>query len=328
MYKKIYSNPDIYSIYVPLPKNPLKNINCYVVCDNDKSLIIDTGFNLKECYNALTEGLKEIGVDSKKSDLFLTHLHSDHIGLAPFIINGGKIYMSKIDYSYITTDADIHTWEVLERKFMSEGFPPELINELHKKTENSSKYAPDKPFVAISVNDGDKIHVGNYSLNCVLTPGHTPGHMCLYIEKEKILFLGDHVLFDITPNITFWSGVKNSLRDYLESLDKIKKFDVELPLPAHRHVHMNFYDRIDEIKLHHKKRLDECFNIIKLNPSLSAYDITGRMKWSIRCDSWESFPVYQKWFAVGEAIAHMDYLRLSGKIYRKLDSGIYKYYAF
>ena len=328
MYKKIYSNPDIYSIYVPLSKSPLKNVNCYVIKTDSENLIIDTGFNLKECYRAITDGLNEIGVEIEKSRMFLTHLHTDHIGLAPHIMKGGIIYMSKIDYTYITDDAEIHSWNVLDRKFISEGFPMELIKNIHTKKDSSDKYAPDMPFRAAILNDGDKIHIGPYELTCVLTPGHTPGHMCLYMEKEEIMFLGDHVLFDITPNITFWAGVKNSLKDYIESLDKIKNFKVKIPLPAHRQVDKDFYDRVDEIKKHHFKRLDECFGIIKQNPGLTAYNITGLMKWSIRCNSWLDFPTTQKWFAVGEAIAHMDYLRAINKIYRRFENGIYHYYAF
>ena len=55
MTEQIYKNPDIYKIYVPLPNNPLKNLNCYVIKTKDKNLIIDTGFNIEECYNALKE---------------------------------------------------------------------------------------------------------------------------------------------------------------------------------------------------------------------------------------------------------------------------------
>ncbi len=67
MYEKIYSNPDIYKIYVPLPNNPLKNLNSYVVKTENKNLIIDTGFNMPECYEALTEGLKELEIDIEKA---------------------------------------------------------------------------------------------------------------------------------------------------------------------------------------------------------------------------------------------------------------------
>ena len=128
MYEKVYSNPDIYNIYVPLPNNPLKNLNCYVVKTPEKNLIIDTGFNLKECYDALSTGLKELDIDISKSEMFLTHMHSDHTGLAPFIMNSDSvIYISKIDYELLNSDSAEFSWDALYRKFMSEGFPKEAI---------------------------------------------------------------------------------------------------------------------------------------------------------------------------------------------------------
>ena len=328
MYEKIYSNPDIYKIYVPLPNNPLKNLNSYVVKTENKNLIIDTGFNMPECYEALTEGLKELEIDIEKSEMFLTHMHSDHIGLAPFVMNANSvIYMSKIDYDRLHNDSPEYSWDALYRKFISEGFPKEAIEQLHKSNP-AEAYAPEKSFSAVTLKDGDKIKIGNYEFTAILTPGHTPGHMCLYLEEEKLMFLGDHVLFDITPNITFWTGIRDSLKDYIDSLNKIKKFDVETALPAHRKNEMDFYIRIDQIIKHHHERLAECLHIIKNNPGLHAYDIAGFMKWSMRGKNWAEFPIHQKWFAVGETIAHTDYLRCQNKIYRKLENGIYKYYAF
>jgi len=43
------------------------------------------------------------------------------------------------------------------------------------------------------VKDGDIISLGGVDLEVVHTPGHNPGHMCLYIRKSRILFSGDHV---------------------------------------------------------------------------------------------------------------------------------------
>lgn len=48
------------------------------------------------------------------------------------------------------------------------------------------------------------------------------------------MLLGDHVLFDITPNITDWWDVPDSLGNYLRSLDKLEAYPVTLPLPGHR----------------------------------------------------------------------------------------------
>ena len=72
MTEQIYNNPDIFKIYIPLPDNPLKNLNCYVLKTPNENLIIDTGFNREECLSAFMEGLEEIGVDLKNSSFFNT----------------------------------------------------------------------------------------------------------------------------------------------------------------------------------------------------------------------------------------------------------------
>ena len=60
---------NLYRIEVPLPKNPLRSINSYVIKDPDRNLIIDTGMNREECLNVLEAGLKSLGVDHV--DIFL-----------------------------------------------------------------------------------------------------------------------------------------------------------------------------------------------------------------------------------------------------------------
>ena len=70
MYEKVYSNPDVYKIFVPLPDNPLQNLNCFVVKCGKENLIIDTGFNRPECEQAIMEGLKELDVDINTSVLY------------------------------------------------------------------------------------------------------------------------------------------------------------------------------------------------------------------------------------------------------------------
>ena len=78
MVKEVYEN--IYQIPIGLPKNPLKELNAYLIKGRDKSLLIDTGFNREECKKDLMEGIREIGVDLKDLDVFITHLHADHSG--------------------------------------------------------------------------------------------------------------------------------------------------------------------------------------------------------------------------------------------------------
>ena len=132
------------------------------------------------------------------------------------------------------------------------------------------------------------------------------------------MILGDHVLFDITPNITDWDGVEDSLGDYLKSLDKIYPYEVSIPLPSHREAG-DMKQRILALKAHHERRLAECLQIVKalqsepgVRPCL--YEITGRMHWKIRSKGWDDFPAAQRWFALGECLAHLDHLKAEGKV--------------
>lgn len=317
MYTKIYDKPEIYQIYVPLPNNPLKNLNCYVVKTDQGNLVIDTGFNQIECLEALKAGLDELQIDMDYSVLYLTHFHADHSGLTCSIATDKtKVYMHRLDYAFLTRYLNGDQWEWNEAKFLREGFAREEIY-LLREMNQARVWAPDYLFDAEAIDDGYTFKIGEYEFECIFTPGHTPGHSCLYFKSEKIMFLGDHVLFDITPNITMWRDVENSLADYLESLERIKTYDMKLALPAHRKNEMDVYERIEQIKEHHKTRLQETLDIVKAEEGLTATEIGSRLKWSMRGKRWDEFPVQQKWFAVGETISHLDFLRLEGKIIRE-----------
>lgn len=325
MIKKVYTNPDIFSIDVPLPDNPLKNLNCYIIRANDETLIIDTGFSRPECLEAMQNGLRELNVEWDKTSLFLTHLHADHVGLATILTKDKNcpIYMGKIDYDYFVRGYDGNYWIDTEESYEKQGLPHECTEAL-RNTNPARSFAPSGTFDAITMEDGDKITIGEFEFTTILVKGHTPGQMCLYLESEELMFTADHILFDITPNITSWLGIKDSLGDYIESLYSIRKFKVKTALPAHRKNEKNMYERIDEILAHHKIRLQEAYDIIQEEPNLNAYEIAARMKWSMRGKSWEEFPLTQRWFAVGETISHLDYLLLRGFIKRK-DCEIFTY---
>ncbi len=103
----------------------------------------------------------------------------------------------------------------------------------------------------------------------------------------------------------------NPLKEYLESLDKVYQLDIELVLPGHREIFRNPKERIQELKDHHQKRLDEIIAILKKG-EMNAFQVASRMTWDIVYDSWDLFPVSQKWFATGEAISHLKYLEENG----------------
>lgn len=328
MLELLYKKPEIYRMLIPLPENPLKTLNSYLIKSENRNLLIDTGFNRPECHEALIENLKELNVDMEKTDIFLTHLHSDHTGLINKIAHkNSKAYIGKIDYEYMFENLEGFNWEESEKRFASEGFPYEIIERL-RDTNQAKIFAPDGMFESILVEDGYKFNVDKLEFTVILTSGHTPGHTCLYLEKEKLLFSGDHILFDITPNITSWLRVKDSLRNYIESLEKIKKLEITKTFPGHRATSDDVYSRIDEIIEHHKSRLTDTLEVIKeksAKEGLTAYEIASFMKWNMRGKSWTEFPDNQKWFAVGETLSHLDYLFNENKIEKFKDNDMYKY---
>ncbi len=328
MIEKLFENPEIYRIYVPLPENPLRTLNSYVIKTKQKNLVIDTGFNRIECYEALKAGLEELDVELENTDFFITHLHGDHSGLVNKIASPkSKIYMSSIDYKYLKGDIANVSWPKIEALYKEEGFPLEIIEEL-KGNNQAQEFMPEELFAVETIEDGHIIELEDLNFKCILTPGHTPGHMCLYLESHKLFFSADHVLFDITPNITSWYGIKDSLRDYIESLRKIENLDIMLTFPGHRAIGDNIKLRITEIIEHHEERLEEVISIISKNDyPMNAYEIAQNMQWNLRGQSWNEFPINQKWFAMGEALAHLDYLVNDGQISKKMDdkNTIYKY---
>lgn len=321
--------PGIYRIPVPLTGNPLRELNSYVVTANHKggkNLLIDTGFRRPECKQAILEGLKLLGISMEHTDILLTHLHADHSGNAPELICGeNRIWMSAVDREFLLgsrkEDGNHYQHRAQAELLRRHGIPEELIGEMLGCAPSKTMAAnltQQKEQAYMPLQDGETILAGDYTLRAILTPGHTPGQMCFEVLGTGAMLLGDHVLFDITPNIANWIGVKDSLGDYLSSLDKIDCCNVTIPLPGHRKPG-DFHQRVAQLKAHHAARLEECRKIVAELGRAELYQIAGNMTWRIRAASWDTFPAAQRWFALGECIAHLDHLVLEGRLERLED---------
>ena len=305
--------PSLYRCKIPLPDSPLKYLNAYMIKSRDRHLVVDTGLNREECYAAMQRGLQALDIDLDRTDFFITHLHADHFGLVGRLLSTeSRLFFNRPEKELI------ETWEGFEPMIAfagKNGFPQNDLRSAinaHPGNRFGSDWIPDLE----ALSDGDTIAVGAYSFQCIETPGHTLGHTCLYEPTEKLLIAGDHLLIDITPNIQCWSDNENPLKNYLNSLDKVHDLDVAMVLPGHRRLFENHRQRIDELKYHHQCRLEEICRILEPGIPKHAYQVASEMTWDIKCDTWEAFPIAQKWFATGEAIAHLNYLEKSGRISR------------
>ncbi|MBM3167210.1 MAG: MBL fold metallo-hydrolase [Chloroflexi bacterium] len=309
--------PDLYRMEIPLPKSPLKSLNSYLIKGDGRFLIIDTGMNREECLNPMMSYLNELGVDLNKTDFYITHLHADHLGLtATLARESSKVYFNWAEAAFLTYERQVaHILEV-SKFYIQHGFPAEELDRAWR-SHPGYKYSPRQEIKFTPVKEGDAISIGDYSFQCIHTPGHTPGHMCLYEAKKKVFVSGDHILFDITPNITVWLQMDDSLRHYLASLAKVSSLDVSLVLPGHRSLWHEHKQRIAELQEHHRSRLNEALAALE-DGEKNAWQIAPYITWDIDCKSWEEFPAQQKWFAIGETVAHLRYLETSGKVQHRI----------
>jgi glyoxylase-like metal-dependent hydrolase (beta-lactamase superfamily II) len=307
--------PDIHRIEVPLPGNPLKAVNSYVVRSQDRFLVVDTGMNRPECLEVMRASLEALSVDLSRTDFFVTHGHSDHVGLVSALKTGGShVFVNPIEAAHLL---DPNLWNGLAAAARTHGFPdPEGAIDRHP---GRKYFFTGRPHFT-HLQEGDVLPIGRYTFRCVATPGHTPGHLCLYEAGAKILFSGDHILDTITPNISGWDCEGDPLGEFLESLDKIAAYDVKLILPGHRNLIPDHRRRIAELKEHHRRRIREVMDILG-REGQTAYEAASRMTWDIDCARWEDFPIPQKWFATGEALAHLLHLEHAGKVKRDWREG-------
>ncbi len=316
MVRKIADN--LYSFPVRLPKSPLRWLNCYVVKGGagERSLLVDTGFNNAVSKADLLAGMAELNLHPEDTDVFFTHLHWDHTGNGTALAElGCRLFMSRTDYAVLLTAP----WRRQLWHMAMDGIPKAEVEQLVQDSLSSGIDIP--AFPVTPVEEGDELGYGGYRFRCLLMPGHTTGHMCLYDRERSVMLLGDMVLFDITPNITN-SGMSDldNLGLYLDSLKRLADYPAELALPGHRNWgRVSLEQRIAELERHHELRLNEAERIVERHPGISAYETASHMSWQIKAGRWEEFPLNQKQFATGEANAHLIHLAKLGRIRRHED---------
>jgi glyoxylase-like metal-dependent hydrolase (beta-lactamase superfamily II) len=315
--------PDLFQIKIPLPESPLKYLNAYLVRSNERSLLIDTGLNHPECKIAVLDALKSLDIDLSTVDFLITHFHEDHFGLlAELVTDQSTVYFNRPDMENIL---QLQSLEPMIQAAINNGYPEDKLRVLF--AGRSGLNYGDKWVRALHfLNDNDILEIGAYRFVCIHTPGHSPGHTCLYEKEKRFLISGDHVLGDITPNITCWFENIDPLTDYLKSLEKVYPLEVNLVLPGHRSTINNLRHRIDEIKHHHELRLHEIVSILEQEPThLNAFQLASKMKWDVAADSWEDYPWKLKFFATGETITHLRHLENAHMIHRNSQEPVLTY---
>lgn len=311
--------PGLWSVPVPIPNNPLRYVLVYAFETEQGPYLVDAGWNTDEAYNQLVAGLSEAGFDiADVRGVVVTHIHPDHYGLAGRIreASGAWIGLHPADAGLIEDRYD-EPEDLLEKMgamLRRDGAPPDEIATLQNASMPVRSWVwavtPD-----VLIEDGDRPEVPSWDLTAIWTPGHSPGHICLYEGGHRLMLSGDHVLPRITPNISFHPQAgPDPLGDFLSSLDKVAAYDTAEALPAHEHRFTDLPGRVEELKAHHHARFEEAIGAIQQG-SVTAWDIASHLTWS---RPWDQIQGWMRRAAAGETLAHLRYLQKRGVIDEKV----------
>lgn len=125
------------------------------------------------------------------------------------------------------------------------------------------------------LGEGDTIDGTEFRLEAMHTPGHAPNHLCFFLEDERVLFTGDHVLNGTTTVVSPKRG--GDMVQYLASLDRMRKIKrLSRICPAHGDVIENPYEVLDEYVAHRKMRERQIVKLLKGEPA-KINDIVGKL---------------------------------------------------
>ncbi len=323
--------PGIYRLEIPIPNNPLGNTNVYLLRGDDGYLMIDTGWNNERAFSALEEQLGEIKVDFNDiSSIIVTHTHADHYGLVGRIKERteAEVSLHYIEGNLLTsrTDDVKNLMSRTEQWFHRNGvpldtFPTARLTPSERRRSNNSTF-PDN-----TLHGNETITTGVFSLEVLWTPGHSPGHICLYETNHKLIFTGDHVLPVITPNISLQPDSEdNPLGDFIGSMDMLKQLDVDMVLPGHEYNFTDLKARIDEITRHHEQRSSEIIMTIESEPK-TAFKISTEITWMLDFGGlrFAELAPWDRRMAILETMAHLKAMEVGGKV-EKLTRNDINYY--
>jgi len=275
---------NLYMITLPMPFR-LMHVNVFILVHEGKVTLFDTGLNTHETVACLEESLHGIGKNlSDIKRIFITHYHIDHCGMAGRIqnVSGARIHMSEQSIPFIMVrDQREYLFAERIRKFCSKhGLPDKIIDAItalfiaFKKA--GSSFSIDEFYTGnpVSLGDGRELQV-------IATPGHTHDHVSFYFPKEDILLSGDHVLPEITPNLSpnLFSPEFRPLRSFLKSLSIAESLPAKMVYPAHGKPFGNLKERIQEIRDHHQIRKKLILESVKKGMKTTfivSQDIFGR----------------------------------------------------
>ncbi len=165
------------------------------------------------------------------------------------------------------------------------------------------------------------LRIGDHDWRTIVGHGHAPEHMSLYCAELGVLISGDMLLPRISTNVSVMACNPDGdpLGLFLASIDKFRALPADtLVLPSHGRPFRGLHARIDQLHTHHAERcavLQRCLSRQRRSAAELIAVLFNR----------EIPDPHQTMFAMGEAIAHLNYLEHAGKLQRVDNDGVTRF---
>ena len=309
----------VWSIPVVVPDNPIGWTQAYVLESSAGPYLVDTGWNAPEAWDGLLAGLVEAGTTvGEIQGVLITHHHPDHLGLAGRVREASGCWVGM--HAADTALVERHRELLLDDPEVMHAETERLLQEADAtrcEIDEIVGAARALPLPLPALPDrgvgSEVLRLGDRTVRAIHTPGHTPGHLCLYLEDVDLLLTGDHLLSTISSHVGvygFEDLAADPLRDYLDSLRLLQDHEPAEILPAHRGRFHGVRDRVEVLVAHHEERLAELKDALADGP-LTPWQLCHRMTWN---RPWDEIPVLMRRAALAEVFAHVRRLEHEGLV--------------
>jgi glyoxylase-like metal-dependent hydrolase (beta-lactamase superfamily II) len=309
--------PGVLRLVLPLPLLGLDRVNAYVLTSGARLTLVDCGIydpdpSMDHGWTSLREAITASGLRLEDVDrLVVTHPHVDHYGMAARVLGetGCELWMHEAAADELQMYADPDAMvKVLRSMLVDHGVDEEGLDEL-VQFEDWRPYVAGMGLPTHEVRGGESFSAGKRTWEVVHTPGHSPSHVCLWSPADRILISGDHLLGSVTPHIDFRRGYGDDpLGDFLASLEVVERLDPALVLPGHGRPFTEGAARARAVARHHDRRLGAIVQVLRREPK-TAVEITDEIFGTTLLN-------FHRRLALGEALAHLAYLRKRDEVER------------
>jgi glyoxylase-like metal-dependent hydrolase (beta-lactamase superfamily II) len=313
--------PGIEWMCMPLPF-ALNHINLWLLADGDGYAAVDTGFSL----DPVKEAWKSALTERRLTRCIVTHCHPDHLGLAAWLEQetGAPLWIAQGEYLAAHMMAEQiagYAISSMVEFFRRHGLDQARIDALTARGNGYKRGVPEIPATFQRLFADQLLKIGDHEWRTIVGHGHAPEHMSLYCAELGVLISGDMLLPRISTNISVMASNPHGdpLGLFLASIDGFRALPEDtLVLPSHGRPFRGLHARVDQLHAHHAERCEVLLAACKGNPR-SAADLIAVLF------NREIPDPHQTMFAMGEAIAHLNYLEHAGKMQRIEENGLIRF---